>query len=425
MAGMHRIDDGRTMTQTFGVSRKVWTGTRIMTRQGETRVETVSHGLNRYLWLLWVIWLAFLAYPILALIHAHGSPLRVAVVLSAAAVFAVVYTWNILHALRQLQDGTGTYSPWPAIAVLVALALGLTLGDRRDWVELFIFVIVSLGPSLPPKRALLAIGLFVVLAPILGLIIGAGIIQMGQMVFQSAVSGIAVIIVGRVIVLDRELRLARDEIARLAVSEERLRFARDLHDLLGHSLSLIALKSELASKLASVAPDRAGAEMRDVEAAARSSLQEVREAVAGYRRPILEEELRSAHRMLAAAGIELQLDGEILDLPADQGAVAAWAVREAVTNVIRHSRARHCVICMERDTSGVTVEIADDGAGVAISETAGSGLVGLAERVAAVGGVYESGARPGGGFRVAVTLPSQASVPQTRPVQHVAATRRA
>lgn len=396
---------GPTITTVLDAGRISRPGSLGMTVRIETQVDVLSHGLSRYLWLLWVVWLAFFAYPLLALFHGHPSPFRVAIVLGAAGAFAAVYTWNIVHALRQLRAGGNGYSPWLAIAVLIVVALGLTIGDRRDWVELFIFAIVSLGPSLPPRRALLAIGVFVVLAPLLGWVIGAGPIQMGQMVFQSAVSGIAVIIVGRVIVLDRELRLARGEIARLAVSEERLRFARDLHDLLGHSLSLIALKSELAGKLITVAPERAAAEMRDVENTARSSLQEVREAVAGYRQPGLQDELRSALQMLAAAGIECRCDGQFTGLLPAQEAVAAWAVREGVTNVIRHSRARHCTIRMTRDAGNVVVEVVDDGCGIVAAEKAGSGLAGLSERVAAAGGWCEFGSAPEGGFRILLTLP--------------------
>lgn len=186
--------------------------------------------------------------------------------------------------------------------------------------------------------------------------------------------------------------------------EERLRFARDLHDLLGHSLSLIALKSELAGKLAAVAPERAAAEMRDVEQATRSSLQEVREAVAGYRQPSLENELQNARRLLAAAGIECRCEGELPELPTSQEAVIAWTVQEGVTNVIRHSRTQRCVIRMTRDANGVTIELIDDGGGVVGPATVGSGLAGVAERVASVTGSCESGALPAGGFRIAVTL---------------------
>ncbi|HZU11759.1 MAG TPA: sensor histidine kinase [Chloroflexota bacterium] len=372
---------------------------------GSLNEAGLGQTLGRYIWLLWVIWLAFLAYPLQALFQAHPSPVRVAVVLTLTAIFAGVYTWNIIHALRRLRLGTGDYTPWPAIAVMLAIALGLTLGDRHAWVEIFIFVVVSLGPSLPPRHALIGIGLFIVAAPVLGVLISAGPVQIGQMVFQSAVSGIAVIIVGRVIVLDRELREAQEEIARLAVNEERLRFARDLHDLLGHSLSLIALKSELVGKLIPIAPERALAENHDVEAVARRALGEVREAVAGYRQPSLASELENAREILTAAGIRLECEGEAGGLPPAQEAVLAWAVREGVTNVIRHSRATRCTIRIRRDGNDTTVEVTDDGIGAGAEVPAGSGVRGLAERAAALGGRCEDGVLPEGGFRLAVILP--------------------
>jgi two-component system sensor histidine kinase DesK len=217
---------------------------------------------------------------------------------------------------------------------------------------------------------------------------------------------------------NRELRAARDEIARLAVAEERLRFARDLHDLLGHTLSLIALKSELAGRLVRPAPERAVAEIGDVEAAARTALHEVREAVAGYRQPALVSELAAARELLEAAGIAVSLTGTPpVALPSGVEATLAWTVREGVTNVIRHSRAHQCAIRLTRQEDGVGVEVSDDGeagGSLAMQPTAsgaGSGLRGLAERVSALGGTFEAGPRAGGGFRLAVSLPIPREAP--------------
>jgi two-component system sensor histidine kinase DesK len=383
-----------------------------MTEPAETRWSATSPGLARYIWMLWVIWLVFLWYPLGALFHAHPGPLHLTVVLAAATAFSAVYVWHIVRSLERLRVGRAMLSPWPALAVLAAIALGLTIGDRRDWIELFIFVTVSLGPALPPRRALIGVGLMVLLAPILGTAVGASAAQIAQMMFQPAISGIAVIIVVRTIVLDRELRLAREEITRLAVSEERLRFARDLHDLLGHSLSLIALKTELVGKLIPVSPERAVAENRDVEQAARAALQEVRAAVTGYRQPTLAEELQSARQILAAAGIDFHHEGEAVTVPAAQEAVLSWTVREGVTNVIKHSRARHCTIRLTRDSTSIQLEVIDDGLGgrsssssPQIHQPSGSGLPGLAERVAALHGRFEAGPGSGGGFRLAVSVP--------------------
>jgi len=207
------------------------------------------------------------------------------------------------------------------------------------------------------------------------------------------------------------LDTARKEIARLAVMTERLRIARDLHDLLGHNLSLIALKSELARRLVSVAPERAIVEISDVENVARTTLQEVREAVSAFRQPTLKSELSAAQEILAAAGIFYRFDGDdhIVDaLPTTIEAVLSWTVREGVTNVIRHSRAHQCTIRVTRDDYQITIEVIDDGAGASImniTDNEGNGLRGLTERVEKLGGRCEAFPREGGGYLLAVSVP--------------------
>src|SRR5262249_14721323 len=208
-----------------------------------------------------------------------------------------------------------------------------------------------------------------------------------------------------------QLRRAREELARAAVNEERLRFARDLHDLLGHSLSTIVLKSELAGRLAPRAPDRAGAEIADVERTARDALQQVRAAVAGYRRPSLVSELAAARELLAAADIDARIDLSPLALPPAADGLLGWAIREGVTNVVRHSRARSCTIRLTRHADRAMVEIVNDGSG---SDTAGGeggwGLTGLIERATAEGGEVDARSTAGGGFRLAVDVPLRTGV---------------
>jgi two-component system sensor histidine kinase DesK len=206
-----------------------------------------------------------------------------------------------------------------------------------------------------------------------------------------------------------ELRAARDEIARLAVMNERLRIARDLHDLLGHNLSLITLKSELAGRLLSIAPQRAAAEIHDIENVARTTLQEVREAVASYRLPTLASELHAAQEILTAAGIAYRYEGDeqlLENLPAGIEAVLSWTVREGITNVVKHSRAHQCLISLRRDSKHIYVEISDDGTGDSNdSSHVGNGLRGLAERVTALGGHFEAGPRAGSGFSLSTSIP--------------------
>jgi len=241
-----------------------------------------------------------------------------------------------------------------------------------------------------------------------------------QYIVPFALIGIGMIAVSRLVVTVRELQEARREIAQLAAAEavarERLRFARDLHDLLGHSLSSIALKSELAGRLLPDTPGthKAAAEVSDIQDVARGALREVREAVAGYRQPTLSEELIGAREMLEAVGIACRIENGVGLLPKSVEGMLAWAVREGTTNVIRHSRARHCEIRLAREDGEVYAEVIDDGDGLFAARdgtggsTGGSGLSGLSERVAGFTGAdLEAGPLPEGGFRLRVSLPLQ------------------
>lgn len=203
----------------------------------------------------------------------------------------------------------------------------------------------------------------------------------------------------------RELHAAREEIARLAVFEERLRISRDLHDLLGHTLSLVALKSELAAKLVRDDPDRAQAELEDVQRVTRQGLTEVREAVHGYRRLAFVDSLDGARTALAAAGIAVRVDGSAEHLPDEVENVLAWALREATTNVVRHSGAHTCEITLASDDHSVALQVDDDGAPEPSAARNGAGLTGLAERARRLHGTLETGTRPEGGFRLRLRVP--------------------
>jgi two-component system sensor histidine kinase DesK len=208
--------------------------------------------------------------------------------------------------------------------------------------------------------------------------------------------------------INAELTEARDELARNAVAEERLRFARDLHELLGHSLSLIALKSELAGRLAERDPARAREEMADVEAAARRALAEVRDAVSGYRQISVAQAVAEARSALSAAGIALRAPSGVPSVPAKVDAVLGWVVREATTNVLRHSRASTVTIRLDLDERAALLVVSDDGVGSTAAP--GAGLSGLAERVEGLGGRLESGPAGTHGFRLAAQVPLGAAV---------------
>ncbi len=201
--------------------------------------------------------------------------------------------------------------------------------------------------------------------------------------------------------LNRRLGLAQDEIDRLARIAERERIARDLHDLLGHTLSLIVLKSELASKLADKDPQRAAGEIREVERISRETLSQVRAAVRGYHSAGLDAEIDHAREALQSAGVAFEAKVEPVTISASQESVLTIAIREAITNVVRHAGAKSCQLWLRCRYFGCELEIADDGRGAATPE--GFGLSGMRERVESMGGTLE---RDGSqGMRLILRLP--------------------
>ncbi len=208
----------------------------------------------------------------------------------------------------------------------------------------------------------------------------------------------AVISVGNIFIAQRnrandKLRLAHDEIEHLAKVAERERIARDLHDVLGHTLSVIILKSELAGKLIDRDPARAKAEIADVEETSRRALADVRSTIRGYRNNNLESELKQATGTLETAGIAVQAETADIGLTPAQESVVALVVREAVTNVVRHAQARHCQLRLAPMNGSCLLEIQDDGCGGVQPE--GNGIRGMRERIEALGGIMERDTRQG------------------------------
>ncbi|HKF31912.1 MAG TPA: sensor histidine kinase [Jatrophihabitantaceae bacterium] len=213
---------------------------------------------------------------------------------------------------------------------------------------------------------------------------------------------------------NQQLADARAEVARLAAENERTRIARDLHDLLGHSLTTITVKAGLARRLAERHDERAITEIAEVEELSRRSLGDVRAAVAGHREVTLAGELATAREVLRAAGIVAELPGSVDVVDPSRSELFGWVVREGVTNVVRHARASHCTVRVDRDW----IEITDDGRGGIAG--AGNGLTGLRERVEAAGGTVHVGAAPHRGWRLRVDAPLEpaaASDPAPRPAR--------
>jgi two-component system, NarL family, sensor histidine kinase DesK len=211
--------------------------------------------------------------------------------------------------------------------------------------------------------------------------------------------GLAVIVSGSNIYFAQKSRMfcqlqkANDEIEHLAKVAERERIARDLHDVLGHTLSVIILKSELAGKLLDRDPERARAEIADVERTSRQALAEVRNTIRGYRANDLDAELKQATQALQTAGISVNAEAEKVNLTPAQESVVGLVVREAVTNIVRHAQARNCLLRVSGNNGNCRLEVQDDGRGSDAAE--GNGLRGMRERIEALGGTLVRQTSPG------------------------------
>lgn len=214
--------------------------------------------------------------------------------------------------------------------------------------------------------------------------------------------------------LRTELKLANDEIARLIQSEERQRISRELHDTLGHTLTMITLKSELAEKLMTSQPERAKQEIRDVQKTSRAALKQVRELVSDMSALTVCDEVLNAKRILAAASIALKMERPIanIEIGALLDNLLGLCLRETVTNVVKHSRARTCTIGWEEQPGAYVLTVADNGVGIGgreeLSRAAASGhngLKGMQERLNFVGGRLTVEAPKGYGTRVTITVP--------------------
>jgi two-component system sensor histidine kinase DesK len=204
--------------------------------------------------------------------------------------------------------------------------------------------------------------------------------------------------------MNHRLRKANEEIEQLAKVAERERIARDLHDVLGHTLSVITLKSELAGKLIDRDPERAGKEIREVSEISRQALSEVRDAIRGYRSKGLAAELAQAKTTLETAGLTVQCDAaSTVKLPPVQESVLSLVVREGVTNVVRHAQARNCRLRLEQHNGTCSLEIEDDGLGSSGEE--GNGLRGMRERVEMLGGTLLRDTRSG--TKLTITVPTK------------------
>lgn len=283
--------------------------------------------------------------------------------------------------------------------LLLVLALALLPFTGPSGLIAFIFVAVALQLVLPWPWAVAAT------AGLIGLMLGIGWTigwnDVTGLVFSVVAASMAMFGVVRMAERNRALLDAQTERASYAVLAERERFASDLHDVLGHSLTVITIKSELARKLLDTDVERARAELADIERLSREALSDVRSTVGDYRDVSLAGELASARQALRAAGIEPDLPTAVDEVPGRLRVVFAHVVREGVTNVVRHSGARRCTVHVAPDR----VEVLDDGpADATLAVAPGFGLDGLRRRAERAGCLLEAGPRPGGGFRLAAVM---------------------
>jgi two-component system sensor histidine kinase DesK len=349
-------------------------------------------------WVGAAIGMLWLLIPVVDMFQSNPPATHVVLGLGGLAAFVWLYLARAMSWPCSDRDAIIT------VVAMAAIATVLTLFERQTWALLFVYTAAAGGLRLPARLNATSVAVCTVLCGVTLPLAGADDSTVISIAATTAGIGALFVALGGVIRANIELRAARAELAELAVAEERLRFARDLHDLLGQSLSLIALKAQLAGRLLPDRPEEAARHIAELQTVSRDALAEVREAVSGYRTPTLAQELAGARIALEAAGIEARLDNPAVTLPPDVEAVLAWTVREGATNVIRHSGARHATIRIEPGLAAANAEIVDDGAGGNGVGT-GHGLVGLRERVQGLGGELDAGPAPDGGFRLRVSVP--------------------
>ncbi|MBD0669750.1 sensor histidine kinase [Streptomyces sp. CBMA156] len=318
-------------------------------------------------------------------------------------------------------SAAGTGGWWNFLLLAAAIALWCDKADRPytavDWAMLPGAMAAAMALSLPARarrRLLTAVALG-------GAVLGEAVAQWRPDnpylpgVPAATGAGMVLFVAGVELMLARlwravlEAEQAREATAALAVAEERLRFAADLHDLQGHRLQAITLKGELAERLIGRSDHEARAQLRAITELARSALEESRAVVHGYRRASLGTELANAAGLLEAAGIRTTVDGDAARIPHQLQPAFAALVREGVTNILRHSRARHCRITVTATEGRVGVLLRNDGAPVLLCDDGapshsggpGSGLAGLRERFNAIGGYIRVAAHPDGRFELA------------------------
>lgn len=346
---------------------------------------------------MWVVWLIFLVFPVLAVWRdpTLGTASRAAG-LTLIAAFAVTYT---LGALRLMRFEEGRLRPTLLfLGALLVLAL-LSLPILGSNVVSFTPFLVSYAAFSLPRPWHWVFALVTVAIAVIALLLTGHFEQWFSFLFILIAIAVGVNAARFLAEQSEEYDVVRQD---LAITAERERVARDVHDVLGHSLTVVSVKAGLAERLIDVDPERARAEIAEIGRIARESLGEVRATVGGLRAAALAGELDEARAALASAGIESVVDGAPADVDPTHRGVLGWVLREAVTNVVRHSRAGRCRIRLAPHALAVE----DDGVGLT-GRRPGHGLRGLEERVTEAGATFTLGPGPHGrGTRLEVSWPT-------------------
>lgn len=353
-------------------------------------------------WLSIYIWIIFCIMPFFFIVRSF-SPLYIGLGLVMILLYLLCHKFSF-------QAKTGLVYMWISFQMILNVAMTLMFG----YIYLSLFTAFFIGNIRQTVGFYIMYGLhigFTVISIVAGYFIFLDM-------FLTQTPFIIIAVIGVVLLpftlytrnrrenLESQLETAKDRISELIIHEERQRIARDLHDTLGQKLSLIGLKSDLAARLVEKNPQQAINEIKDIRQTASSALKEVRELVADMRAVRIEEELYRVEQILNAAEIELKLIGDpkVIQLPALYENVVSMCLKEAVTNVVKHSQATTCTVTLLQNENELTLSVKDDGIGIKkkFSPT-GSGLKGMQERIEFINGTLEL--KQGNGTELVMHIP--------------------
>lgn len=330
------------------------------------------------------IFLVYLLYPVYYLTKETG----------VKQIFGFLMVVIFLATYQQLYScmGKRKFTYWLAVQLLIVFLFSLFYSSNFLFLGFFPANFIGWYREKQKFYRGLACLAFVEIAPFIynfkSLLSSAQLLYFVPFVIIMMLSPFGVRSMNRRMELEKQLDQANQQIEELVKREERVRIARDLHDTLGHTLSLLTLKSQLVQRLITADPNRARHEAKEMEVTSRAALKQVRELVTDMRGPTIAEELIQIQQILRAAGITYQYDGEAVFskiAPFTQN-IISMCMREAATNIVKHSSASHCSIGIFQGAEQVRIVVHDDGMGIGKSKSFGNGLRGMEERLALIDG---------------------------------------